>query len=223
SARSRYRRLQVRVVALEGADQGGDDAKGYRLNQAVADISQRDGVVDSAPIRSFIDSEQFDPREMPAEDSDQIEEGGQYGKAYDRSQQAGRDEEAQRIDSHGVQSVDLLGVALDADLGRKGRAGLADNHNRGKDRPDFKNDREGDGLAEDALRTELCEYIVKLEAKNEPSEQADNQGDRHATHADFENGARDLLKAVSLLRKCDARLRSKASELAKLANETNAV
>ena len=95
------------------------------------------------------------------------------------------------VDAHGFEGVDLLAVALDAELGGERGTGLADDHQRGEHGGEFADETVGDERAEQGGGAEAFEGVVTLEAEHEAGESADDENDRQAAHALFVDGARE--------------------------------
>ena len=137
-------RKKVGEISLIAADCRHQAGKYERLDKPAAYVRHLNICVDSIKVGALIHAEEENAGEIPAEYSDQIEKGGQQGKADDRSCDTGADEIPKRIDSHGIQGIDLLRDAEDTDFGCHCRTGSRSYHDRRKDRAQLPNQRKGD-------------------------------------------------------------------------------
>jgi hypothetical protein len=101
------------------------------------------------------------------------------------------------VDAHGVERGDLLAVALDAELRRQRRAGLADQHERRQHRAEFAHQGQRHQRAEQALGAEAVEHMVALQAKHQAGEEADNEDDRQTAHALLVAGAHKTMEQLA--------------------------
>jgi len=72
--------------------------------------------LDWVEVSAGIHPQEHTTREKTPKDANKVEERGEQGEADNRSGNPGADQEPERIDAHGIQGIDLLGNALDADL-----------------------------------------------------------------------------------------------------------
>jgi len=93
---------------------------------------------------------------------------------------------------HGVQGVDLFRDALDADFRRNGRAGPGRDHDGGKHRSQFPDQRQGHQGPQGALCPYGHQGVVGLEPQDHAGEEAHQEDDRHGPGADFIDLISDL-------------------------------
>src|SRR5512136_988045 len=99
----------MRKVALKATDRRDDDGKDNRLHKSAGNVFHFDARLNSVEVSSIIKSQQHHTANVPTDDADNVEQGCQERKADDGSSNPRADQIAERVDAHGIKSIDLLG------------------------------------------------------------------------------------------------------------------
>jgi hypothetical protein len=173
---------------------------------------------DRRPVDPARQRQQQRAGEKPAPDADQRKKRRLDGKRQRRRDEPRGDEIGVRAGAHGLERGDLLAVALDAQLGREGGPGLADQHQGGEHRAELAHEGQGNQLAERAVGAIPAQHIIALEAEHQAREQADDHDDRQAAHALLIQGADDTPAQLARAHRRAQRLPGKKGEITKLAH-----
>ncbi len=164
-------------ISLKAADRNDQQGEHQGLDESAPHVDPVHAGIDAIEIGARIGPEQDHPADVAAQDADQVEEGRQDRETDDRRGDPRADEVAERVDAHRGQGIDLLGDALDADLGGHGRAGPGGDHDGREHGAELADQRQGDRGAQKPHRAEFVHDIVKLKPQHHPREKPHHHHD----------------------------------------------
>src|SRR3990172_9069029 len=122
-------RSHVGKIALVTTYGGDDYGKNNCLDETVGDVFHFHAGLHAIKIGADIRTQDQYSGDVAADNADEVKQRSEQGKADDGSSDSRADEVPERINAHGVEGVNLLGDALDADFCGNGRACPGCNHN----------------------------------------------------------------------------------------------
>src|SRR6202163_2034769 len=184
----------LRLQAAQAADAGDQDREHRRLGEPreqVLDVDQTVDLVQESADRNI----EADHGQRAAEDADQVGEDAQQRHHQQGSDDAGDDKEADRIEAHGGQRVELFVDLHGSDFCREGRAGTPGEQDPGHQRPELAQYRESDQVRNEDLGAELPHRYRGLERENDAEQERYQRHDRQRVDADLLAGVPDVLPA----------------------------
>ena len=120
----------------------------------------------------------------PRGNADEVGEGYEQGHRDDHRQHPWGRENLDRVSTHRLQGVDLLGNLHRTELGRDPGADPADHHDGREDRPHLENDALDHNRPHDVKRDLTLHLVAALLARHDADECGRDQDDRNALDAD---------------------------------------
>ena len=189
----------------QAADAGDQDREHERLDEAGEEVGQADGAVGLAEEREERDAERLH-RHGAAEQSKHIREQREQRRHQQRGEDARRDEEADRVESHRRQRVDLLVDAHRADLRGERSPRSPGEQDRRHQRTELAQHREPDQVGDEDLGAEALHRDRGLEREDHAEQERDERDDRQAV------GARPLGDAPDVAPADGVRMRERVGE-----------
>src|SRR4030043_2178003 len=109
-------RTHVREITLVTAYSGNNHRKNNSLDETVGDIFHLHVGLNAMEIGAGIRTQEQYPGDVAADNADEVKQSGEQGKADNGSSDSWADEVLERINTHGVKGVNLLGDTLNTDL-----------------------------------------------------------------------------------------------------------
>src|ERR1044072_856107 len=161
-----------RIKPLVAANAGDDQAEAHRFQKTAEHVLEHHAELHAREIAARADAEELDADDETAVDRDHVEDCGQKRHGNQTGHNARRDQILDRIDRHGIKSVDLLGDFHAADFRGHGRAGAPGAHESGEHRTELAQDAEGDRGAEKIFRVELSQTVIALQTHDHAGKNA---------------------------------------------------